>query len=48
MLTFELKVKFIGFMKWLHIQTTTFFCPLTLSYHIWDMSLSPWDGVLHT
>ena len=35
-LTFDPKVKFIGFLTWLCVRTT-FFCPLTYSYHIWHM-----------
>ena len=46
MLTFDLKVKFTGFL-------TFFMCPaykllsfdLTLTYYIWHMRLSPWEDV---
>ena len=46
--TFDLKVKLTGFLTWLHDLATAFIYPLTQSYHIWHMSVSPWDGVTHT
>ena len=39
-LTYDIKVKFIGFLTWPRFPATAF-CPLTLSYHIWHMYVSP-------
>ena len=40
MLTFDLKVKFIGFLTCLFVRLEFFFA-LTLAYHIWKLGVSP-------
>ena len=45
-LTYDLKVKFIGFLTLLFVWTITFFT-LTLAYHTWHMGASPWDNLLY-
>ena len=46
MLTFDLKVKFLGF--WHCLVFGQIFCHLTWSYHIWRMGISPWDNISHS
>ena len=48
MLTFDLKVKYIGFLTCLCIQPTTSVCFDIGPSYLTHRSLSPWDNVLHT
>ena len=45
-LTYDLKVKFIGFLTLLFVRTITFFA-LTLAYHIRHIGVSPWGNSLY-
>ena len=46
-LNFDLKDIFIGVMTWLCVQASAI-CPLTKSYFVWHVSVSPWSDVSRT